>query len=379
MRPSAGLRHRLQARGERRPAADARDNSRFVVQNGPVMEWLAEYGLFLAKAVTVVVALGLAVALVALAAGAVRRGHEGRRHDLSFEVLHLNRRYRDMVAAFERTALSRKEFRARRKAERKARDKERKQRLSRGEEGGRRRIFVLDFKGDLRASGVSVLRDEVTMILAVATEGDEVLVRLENAGGAPNGHGLGASQLARIRARGIPLTVAVDRIAASGGYMMACVADRILAAPFAIVGSIGVFAMIPNLHRLLEGRGVDMEQFQAGEFKLTVNMLGKPTDEGRAKLQDQLDTIHKLFKDFVAEYRPALDVERVSTGEFWHGREALGLNLVDEIRTSDDYLYEANREADLYHVRGAGRPGLRRRITELAEMALDRLSLHVGP
>ena len=345
------------------------------------MEWLAEYGLFLAKAATVVVAIGLAVGLAAgLAAGMARRGHQGRRHGPSFEVTHLNRRYRDMAAAFERTALSRKEFRARRKAdkaERKTRDKEQQKRLAKGE-GGRRRVFVLDFKGDLRASGVAALRDEVTMILAVAAEGDEVLVRLENGGGAPNGHGLGASQLARIRARGIPLTVAVDRIAASGGYMMACVADRILAAPFAIVGSIGVFAMIPNLHRLLEGRGVDVEQFQAGEFKLTVNMLGKPTDEGRAKLQDQLDTIHTLFKDFVAQYRPALDIERVSTGEFWHGREALGLDLVDEIRTSDDYLYEASREADLYHVRGAGRPGLRRRITELAELALDRFSLHAG-
>ena len=350
-------------------------------QNDPVMEWLTEYGLFLAKAVTVVVAFGLAVGLAAgLAAGVARRGRDGRRRDPSLEFTHLNHRYRDMVAAFERTALSRKAFRARRKAdkaERKTRDKEQQRRLAKGE-SGRRRVFVLDFKGDLRASGVAALRDEVTTILAVAAEGDEVLVRLENAGGAPNGHGLGASQLARIRARGIPLTVAVDRIAASGGYMMACVADRILAAPFAIVGSIGAFVMIPNLHRLLEGRGVDVEQFQAGEFKLTVNMLGKPTDEGRAKLQDQLDTIHKLFKDFVAEYRPALDMERVSTGEFWHGREALDLDLVDEIRTSDDYLYEASHEADLYHVRGAERPGLRRRITELAELALDRFSLYAG-
>ena len=341
------------------------------------MEWLAEYGLFLAKAVTVVVAACL---VVGLAAGVARRGQGGRRHDPSFEITHLNRRYRDMVTAFERTALPRKAFRARRKAdkgERKARDKEQQRRLAKGG-GARRRVFVLDFKGDLRASGVTALRDEVTTILAVAAEGDEVLVRLENAGGAPNGHGLGASQLARIRARGIPLTVAVDRIAASGGYMMACVADRILAAPFAIVGSIGVFAMIPNLYRLLEGRGVDVEQFQAGEFKLTVNMLGKTTDEGRAKLQDQLDTMHTLFKDFVAEYRPALDVQRVSTGEYWHGREALALGLVDEIRTSDDYLYEASGEADLYHVEGAGRPSLRRRFAEMAELALDRFSLYAG-
>ena len=341
------------------------------------MEWLAEYGLFLAKAVTVVVAIGL---LAGLVAGVARRSRGDRELGPSLKVTHLNRHYQEMVATFERTALSRKAFRTRckaEKAERKARDKEQRQRIASGE-GVRRRVFVLDFKGDLRASGVAALRDEVTTILAVATERDEVLVRLENAGGAPNGHGLGGSQLARIRERGIPLTVAVDRIAASGGYMMACVANRILAAPFALVGSIGVFALIPNLNRLLEGHGVDVEQFQSGEFKLTVNMLGKSTDAGRAKLQDQLDVIHRLFKEYVAEYRPALDVERVSTGEAWHGREALALNLVDEIRTSDDYLYEASREADLYHIRSAGRPGLRRRITEMAELALDRFSLHIA-
>ena len=338
------------------------------------MEWLTEYGLFLAKAVTVVVAIGLAAGLVA---GAARQARAGRRRSPSPEVIHLNRDYRRMAAAFEHAALPRKAIRARRKAdkaERKARDKEERRRLASGE-GGRRRVFVIDFKGDLRATGVDALREEVTTVLAVATERDEVVVRLENSGGAAHGHGLGASQLARIRARGIPLTVAVDRVAASGGYMMACVANRILAAPFAIVGSIGVFAAIPNLHRLLEARGVDVEQFQSGEFKLTVTMLGKNTDAGRAKLQDQLDAIHKLFKDFVAEYRPALDISRVATGEFWHGRDALAHNLVDELRTSDDYLYEASREADLYQIRGAGRPRLRRRLAELTELAIDRCSL----
>ena len=347
-------------------------------------EWLAAYGLFLAKAATVVVAAGLATA--ALAAGAARRSRPGRRPDTPPEVVPLNPEFRRMAAAFERAALPRKAVRARRKAERaerKAQAKKEGRRLARGRfpgdgEGGPRRVFVLDFKGDLRATGVDALRQEVTLVLAVATERDEVVVRLENSGGAAHGHGLGASQLARIRARGIPLTVAVDRVAASGGYMMACVADRILAAPFAIVGSIGVFAAIPNLHRLLEARGIDMEQFQAGEFKLTVTMLGRNTDAGRAKLQDQLDNVHRLFREFVAEYRPNLDVERVATGEYWHGRDALDLDLVDELRTSDDYLYEASREADLYHVRGAGRPRLRRRLAELAELAVDRCSLYLS-
>ena len=343
------------------------------------MEWLTEYGLFLAKAATVVVAVGVIAALVA---GAARQARAGRRRASVPEVVHLNRDYRRMTAAFEQTALPRKAARARRKAEkaeRKARDKAEQRRIAGGGGGdARRRVFVLDFKGDLRASGVDALREEVTLVLAVATERDEVVVRLENSGGAAHGHGLGASQLARFRARGIPLTVAVDRVAASGGYMMACVANRILAAPFAIVGSIGVFAAIPNLHRLLESRGIDVEQFQAGEFKLTVSMLGKNTDTGRAKLQDQLDNVHRLFREFVAEYRPALDVDRVSTGEYWHGRDALDLDLVDELRTSDDYLYDASREADLYHVRGAGRPRLRQRLAELAELAAERGSFHLS-
>ena len=347
-------------------------------------EWLAAYGLFLAKAATVAVAAGLTAA--ALVAGAARRSRPGRRPDAPPEVVPLNPEFRRMTAAFERAALPRKAVRARRRAERaerKARAKKEGRRPARGGlpgggEGGPRRVFVLDFKGDLRATGVDALRQEVTLVLAVATERDEVVVRLENSGGAAHGHGLGASQLARIRARGIPLTVAVDRVAASGGYLMACVANRILAAPFAIVGSIGVFAAVPNLHRLLEARGIDVEEFQAGEFKRTVTMLGKNTDAGRAKLQDQLDDIHRLFREFVAEYRPNLDVERVATGEYWHGRDALALDLVDELRTSDDYLYEASREADLYHVRGAGRPRLRRRLAELAELAIDRCSLYLS-
>ena len=328
---------------------------------------MTEFGLFFAKIATAVAALAL---LAAFAARMARRARSARHWHPVLKVTRLNRRYRGMVATFERAALPRKAFRLRRKAE-----KAQQKRLAAA--GGRPRVFVLDFKGDLRASGVTALREEVTTILAVATEQDEVVVRLENSGGAAHGHGFATSQLTRIRARRIPLTVAVDRVAASGGYMMACVADRILAAPFAIVGSIGVFAAIPNLHRLLEARGVDVEQFKAGEFKLTVTMLGETTDADRAKLQDQLDSTHSLFKDFVKEYRPNLDIGRVSTGEYWHGRDALALDLVDEIRTSDDYLHEASRERDLYHLRGTGRLGLRRRLAQLAELALDRFSLHL--
>lgn len=344
------------------------------------MDWLPEYGMFVAKLATAIAAVGLVAGTVARA---VRRGR--RPFDQGIEVTHLNRRHRRMIAAFERTALPRREFRARRKAE-KSQDKARARAESRGighddnaGETRRRKVFVIDFKGDLHARGTDALRDEVTTILAVAQAHDEVVVRLENGGGMPHGHGFGASQLARLRDRGIHLTVAVDRIAVSGGYMMACVANRILAAPFALVGSIGVFASIPNFNRLLDARGVDVEQLKAGEFKLNLTMLGKNTDEARAKVQDQLDVLHRLFKSFVAEYRPQLDIDCVSTGEAWHGRNALDLHLVDEIRTSDDYLYDASQEAELFQIRGARRPTLRRQLVRLGQAAADRLSMHITP
>ena len=343
------------------------------------MDWLPDYGIFLAKLATVIVVVGLAVGT------AVRLARRGRRSfDQGIEVTHLNRRHRQMVATFERTALPRRAFRARRKAERahdKARARAENRRIRHGTDAGekrRRRVFVIDFKGDLEAREADALRDEVTTILAVAKEDDEVVVRLENGGGVPHAHGFGASQLARLRDRGIHLTVAVDRIAVSGGYMMACVANRILAAPFALVGAIGIFASIPNFNRLLDARGVDVEQLTAGEFKLTLTMLGKNTDEGRAKLQDQLDVFHRLFKIFVAEYRPELDIDRVSTGEAWSGRNALALRLVDQIRTSDDYLYEASRDAELFRIRSARRPTLSRQLMRLGRAAADRLSMHLA-
>ena len=330
---------------------------------------MTEYWLFLAKALTVAAIAG---GIAALAAGLLRRRRIMRMYGPYPRIVHLNSRHRWMVAAFERNTLSRGEWRRRRRAEK----AEHRRRLA---DGGRRRVFVLNFKGDVMAGGVKALRDEVTLVLANAHGDDEVVVRLENPGGSPSGHGLGASQLARIRARGIRLTVAIDRIAVSGGYMMACVADRIIAAPFAVVGSIGTYSMVPNFHRLLESKGVDVEKFQSGEHKTTVTMLGENTDAGRAKFQQQLEAIHRQFRDLVSEHRPALDIERVSTGEFWSARDAVELGLVDEIRTSEDYLLQAGAEAELYKVSYAGPRRLRRRMGRLAELALDRASRYIGP
>ncbi len=210
------------------------------------------------------------------------------------------------------------------------------------------KLWLLDFKGDISATQTQALREEISLILSLIEKGDEVAVRLENPGGAVHEHGLAASQLLRFKDRGIPLTVLVDKVAASGGYLMACVADKILAAPFAIIGSIGVIAQLPNFNRWLEERGIDFEQVTAGKHKRTLTMFGKNTEEGREKLKEEIEDIHALFKDQIVKYRPDLDIDSVSTGEYWYGARAIELGLIDEIITSDDYLANAKDRFDIY-------------------------------
>jgi serine protease SohB len=339
---------------------------------------LIAYALFLAKALTIAALAG--AVLVALVRA--RRGSQAAEERI--EITDLNDKYREAGRALKRATLSGKTFR-------KAIRAEHKEDKARNKAGGepRRRVFVMDFHGDIKASEVTALRECITAVLLAAREGrhvgnarpemllhsghvphpcgpgavseeaagacDEVLVRLENAGGLVAEHGLAASQLARLRARKIPLTVTVDKVAASGGYLMACVADRILAAPFAVVGSIGVVAQLPNFHRVLERHGVDFELHTAGEYKRTLTLFGENTETGREKLREQIEETHRLFKDYIAEYRPSLDLARVATGEYWHGRQALDLGLVDAIQTSDDYLLEAYPQADLLHLKYAAR------------------------
>jgi serine protease SohB len=305
-----------------------------------VSEFLAAYGLFLAQLATFV---ALVIVAVALFAATRRRGHaEG------LVVEHLNRRYED--SADELKVLI--EGKARFKKEAKARNKQRKreEKARAKEESPKPRLFVLDFKGDLRASAAASLREEVSAIVRVARPQDRVLVRLENSGGTVHEHGFAASQLTRLKSHGLTLLVAVDKVAASGGYLMACVADRLIAAPFAIVGSIGVLAQLPNFHRLLEDKGIDFEQIMAGRYKRTVTMFGKNTEEGRAKLQQEVEDIHELFKSQIRGHRPQVDLDRVATGEHWYGIRALELKLVDELRTSDDFLLEAAKDHELYHL-----------------------------
>jgi len=321
-------------------------------------EFFAEYGLFLLKTLTIVIAI---IAVMAAGATAQRKAsHEG------LEVENLNKKYRGLADALRKAVSSKHE----RKRVAKARKKEEK---AEGKEpSGKPRSFVVDFKGDLKASAVSSLREEVSAILDVATGDDEVIVRLENHGGIVHEHGLAASQLARIRDRDIPLLVCVDKVAASGGYLMACVGTKVYAAPFAILGSIGVLAQIPNFNRMLDSHGVDFEQVTAGEYKRTVTMFGKNTDEDRAKLKEELEDVHALFKDAVARYRPTLDLDKVATGEHWYGTRALDLGLADELKTSDEVLAERAMERDLFLVAYKIKQPLQKRLMANVESAVER-------
>ena len=320
--------------------------------------FFAEYGLFLLKAITIVVAI---VVVIVVAASAGRKAsHEG------LEVQSLNEKYKTLANAL-RDAVSNKNEQKKAAKERKKEDKAAKK-----ESSDRPRSFVIDFKGDLKASAVASLREEVSAILDVAGEDDEVIVRLENHGGMVHEHGFAASQLSRIRDRDIPLVVCVDKVAASGGYLMACVASKIYAAPFAIIGSIGVIAQLPNFNRLLDSHGVDFEQITAGKHKRTVTMFGKNTDEDRAKLKEELEDVHVLFKEAIARYRPELDLEKVATGEHWFGTRALELGLADEISTSDELLSQKAKDRDLYLIEYKIKQPLQKRLMGNVDSAIEK-------
>ncbi|WP_405236511.1 protease SohB [Lentisalinibacter orientalis] len=331
-------------------------------------DFFANYGLFLAKTITFVAAV---LVIIAAGAAASRKvsGGEG------LKVENLNERYRKLAGTLKRSVVNRKAAKALAKAEKAAAKKAAKSAAKSDE--SRPRTFVVDFKGDIKATGVAALREEVSAVLAVAGEGDEVLLRLENAGGMVHEHGLAASQLVRLREAGVKLTVAVDRVAASGGYLMACIADRIVAAPFAILGSIGVLAQLPNFNRMLDNHGVEFEQIAAGKYKRTVTMFGKNTEEDRDKLRQELEEVHTLFQDAVGRYRPDLDMEKVATGEHWYGTQAIALSLADELATSDELLVKAVEDRDVYKVTYEIKQPLPKKVLHsmdaLAERAADIL------
>jgi serine protease SohB len=268
-------------------------------------------------------------------------------HEDHIEVKSLNDKYSAMSLALKSAVLPAKAFKhevKRQKRERKERDR------LKASEPDRPRVFVCRFDGDVRASAVASLKEEVTAILSVAADHDEVVAVITSPGGVIHGYGLAASQLQRIRDHGIPLTAAVDKVAASGGYMMACVADKIVAAPFAIIGSIGVIAQMPNFNRFLKKHDIDYEEITAGQFKRTLTVFGENTDADREKFREEINDAHELFKEFVADNRPQVDIAAIATGEYWYGKRALERNLIDALRTSDDYLVSRSKDADIFEV-----------------------------
>lgn len=316
------------------------------------MAFLVEYGLFLAKVVTIVVAIGAVIILVLSASMKNQGGEKGQ-----ITIAKLNERFDEMRNALRHALLDEKALKAEEKAKKKAakadKKTEKKAEKSASDESEaerKKRVFVLDFDGDIKASAVDELREAITAVLTMAEPSDEVVVKLESGGGMVHSYGLASSQLARITAKEIPLTICVDKVAASGGYMMACVANKIIAAPFAIVGSIGVVAQLPNFHRLLKKHDVDFEMLTAGKYKRTLTMLGENTEEGRKKFIEDLEDTHVLFKEFISEHRSQVDIEAVATGEIWFGKRALKQKLIDEIGTSDEYLFSAADNADVYAV-----------------------------
>jgi len=344
------------------------------------LEFLYEYALFLARAVTVVAAVLILVAgLVAIGSRQRAVHHEGH-----IEVRKINERYRAMGDTVRGALDDPAALKVRQKAEKKAakiKAKAAKKARRKGDDAAsaerRKRMFVLDFDGDLRASATDNLREEISVVLSQTQEGDEILLRVESPGGMVHGYGLAASQLRRIRDADVPLIVAVDKVAASGGYMMACVGERIIAAPFAVLGSIGVLAQLPNFHRLLKKHDIDFELMTAGEYKRTLTVFGENTDEGRAKFAQELEETHALFKDFVSANRPALDIDKVATGEVWYGSQALEEGLIDEVKTSDDLVQERLSEWDVFEVTFVHKKNWQEKLGLAAEGSLLRLFMRL--
>lgn len=376
------------------------------------MEFLAEYGVFLAKAITIVVAIIVIIGTLANLGSKNRKASDGH-----IEITNLTEEISEVKDGMLEELLSEEEYKTllkEKKKQEKAERKELKKKLKaekkqkhdhsnqidtdnqktsiaeteepiddtsqlsdadkqpEPDDDEKGRLFVIDFDGDVEASAVSNLREEITAIISAASPNDRVLIRLDSAGGMVHSYGLAASQLTRIKAANLRLIIAVDQVAASGGYLMACVADEIIAAPFAVVGSIGVVAELPNFHRLLKHNKVDYEQHTAGEYKRTLTMFSENTDTARLKFKKELEETHDLFKNFITDNRPSLDVDKVSTGEHWYGTQALELGLIDKIQTSDDFVVKAAAEEDVFEIAYHVKKPLSERLSFSIHSAIEK-------
>ncbi len=324
-------------------------------------DFFLQYGLFLAETITFVIA---ALVIIGGIFAAKSKGKDKSENHISIEKI--NDHYQQFEETLNEQLLDKKQRKQLQKQ--KKADAKKKAKLDEPS----KRIFVINFDGDIKASDVDSLREEISAILTVAKTEDEVLLNLESAGGMVHSYGLAASQLQRLKDKNIPLTIAIDKVAASGGYMMACVADKIIAAPFAIVGSIGVVAQLPNFSRLLKKHDIDFEQITAGEYKRTLTMFGENTPKAREKFQQEIEETHDLFKQFITQHRQ-LDMEKVATGEHWYGSQALALELVDQIQTSDDYLLEASHTHDIYLIEFIIKADLKHWVFSLLGMNTTKL------
>ena len=345
-------------------------------------EFFFEYGLFALKALTIVIAIAAVVVIVVGAGMRAKKPTEGHLEitKVNEQIDHMRDAISAAVVDIDEYKIQAKKKKKEEKAQRKAHKKELKKQAKseppkEQEAEAKPRMFVLDFDGDMKASAVGSLRREVTAVLSLAEKHDEVVVRLESGGGMVHAYGLASSQLQRIKDNGVTLTVCVDKVAASGGYMMACVADKILAAPFAIIGSIGVIAQLPNFHRLLKKHDVDFEMITAGEYKRTLTMFGENTEKGREKFVEDIEDIHVLFKDFVVEHRPTLNIEEVATGEAWFGQRALDKVLVDQLITSDEYIAKACNDADVFSVKYVEKKTIQEKLGVALQGAVDTVLL----
>jgi serine protease SohB len=344
------------------------------------LEFIYEYGLFLAQAVTVVAAI-LIVVVGVLSMGLRQKADQA---EGQIEIRNVNEKYKmigDHIRfAVEDATAAKLQKKADKKAD-KAKAKEAKKKAKKKDQGAdeerRNRIYVLSFDGDIRASAAENLREEISAVLPQIQPGDELLVKVESPGGMVHSYGFAASQLQRIISAQVPLTIAVDKVAASGGYMMACVADNIIAAPFAVIGSIGVLAQLPNFHRLLKKNDIDFELLTAGEHKRTLTMFGENTDKGREKFVEELEETHGLFKTFVSANRPSLDVDKVATGEVWYGQNALEVGLIDALQTSDAYVQERLEDWDVFEVKFANKKSWQEKMGMAAEGAVERTFLKI--
>ena len=329
------------------------------------MDFLIEYGMFLAKALTIIISTGAVLSMVVSASQKTNRGEDNG----EIEILPLNIDFEKTKNKLRIATVEESE----KKIERKKIKKESKNKNIFNPKS-KRRVYVVNFEGNIAASAVDNLREEITAILSVANKKDEIVVRLESSGGMVHSYGLASSQLDRIKKAKLKLTICVDKVAASGGYMMACVGDKIIAAPFAIVGSIGVVAQMPNFNKLLKKHDIDFELLTAGEHKRTLTLFGKNTDKGREKFIEELNETHELFKEYVSKRRPNVDINKIASGEIWFGSRAKELSLVDEISTSDEYICSCFNSAKVFEIKFVRKQKLLQRVGGSVEASITRIA-----